>query len=161
MENEIVVLHFETVEAAERALDAVNGLDAQGFLDLDGAAVITKDPDGWVRARSADGGEVTRAASLGGVVGLVVGGVMGLPVLGLLAGAGASGAHAANTQDLETLMSTVGDEMTEGSAALVLSLNRISDLDTVLDRLDGYRSGFVRAEVPEALRAEIDLHRRE
>ncbi|MCP3856456.1 MAG: DUF1269 domain-containing protein [Actinomycetia bacterium] len=159
MDTELVVLYFESSETASGALDAVRGLEAQGFLELDEAAIMTRDEQGWVTAKGADPGAVPRAASFGGVVGLVVGGVMGLPVMGLLAGAGLATRKAAHADQLEELISSVGRDMTAGSAALVLSVARMNDLETVIDRLQGHREGLLRADVPEELRAEIDRHR--
>ena len=159
MDTELVVLHFESPEATSRALDAIRGLEAEGFLELDDAAIMTRDEKGWVTAKGADSAAVPRAASFGGVVGLVVGGVMGLPVLGLLGGAGLATKRAAQARQLEELISTVGQEMTAGAGALVLSVVAMNDIETVLDRLEGHREGFLRAEIPEALRAEIERHR--
>ena len=118
--------------------------------------MLGRDEQGWVTANNADQNEVKNAAGLGGVAGLFIGGVIGLPVLGLLAGAGAAAKHTAHTDHLEQLISSVGNEMAPGSAVLVLNLASLSDIETVRDRLQLHRSGLVRVDVPAELHEEIE-----
>lgn len=155
MDNQLVVLSFESLDAAQRGLATLQTLEAEGFLEIDECAILGRDEQGWVTANNAEPSEVKNAAGLGGVLGLFIGGVIGLPVLGLLAGAGAAAKHTAHTDHLEQLISSVGNEMAPGSAVLALTLASISDIETVRDRLQLHRDGLVRADVPAELSEEI------
>jgi uncharacterized membrane protein len=156
LDSELVVLYFESTDAAERGFATLQALDAEGFLEIDECVILGRDAQGWVTAKSADEGEVSRAAGFGSVLGLFVGGVIGLPVLGVLAGAGLAAKHKIDADRLEELISSVGQEMASGSGVLALSLASLSDPATVADRLEVDRDGLIRADIPAALREEID-----
>ena len=76
MDSELVVLYFESKDAAELGLATLRSLEAEGYIDIDQCAVLGRDSEGWVTAKNADKHEVSRAAGFGGVLGLVVGGVV-------------------------------------------------------------------------------------
>jgi uncharacterized membrane protein len=156
VDSELVVLYFESTAAAEHGLATLRNLEAEGFIDIDECAILGRDGEGWVTAKRADRHEVSRAAGFGGVLGLVVGGVVGLPVIGLLGGAGLAAKRKMDSDRLEELISTIGDEMDRGSGVLALTINSIEDPEMVTDRLGVDRDGLVRAEVPATLREEID-----
>ena len=160
MDSELVVLHFASFEAAERALGTVKSLEAEGFLRLDESAILGRDHEGVVKLESTDADEPVRASALGGVVGLVAGGVIGLPVLGVLAGAGLAAKHASHADQLGDLITTVGENMDNGTGVLVLHVASLDDPEIVADRLGVHRDQLIRAEVPAALRAKIDEHDR-
>ncbi len=156
MDSELVVLFFESTATAEHALSTLHGLEAEGFIDIDECAILGRDGDGRVTAKNAHRHEVSRAAGFGGVLGLVVGGVVGLPVLGLLGGAGIAAKRKVDSDRLEELVATIGQEMDRGSGVLALTIASIDDPETVAARLGIDRDGMVRADVPATLRAEID-----
>lgn len=156
MDSELVVLYFESTAAAEQGLSTLRSLEAEGFIDVDQCAILGRDSDGWVTAKNADKHQVSRAAGFGGVLGLVVGGVVGLPVLGLLGGAGIAAKRKMDSDRLEEMISTIGEEMDRGSGVLALTINSIGDPEMVTSRLGVDRDGLVRAEVPATLREEID-----
>lgn len=160
MDSELVILHFETPDAAEQAIRTVRVLEAEGFIDIEDAAIMTRDADGWVRAKSADEGSTGRGAAHGGILGLLVGGVLGIPVLGIIAGAGVAAKKSLHADKLEELIFTVGRNMTSGTGVLALSVNSLTDPEIVTERLELHRDKLIRAEVPEALRAQIDEHTR-
>ena len=156
MDHQLVVLTFDTTDDAERALAHLQALQAEGFIAIDECALLSRDDQGSVTARNADPGEVTGAAGYGGALGLLVGGVIGLPVLGLLAGAGTAVHHRTHADRLEQLISTVGTKMTDGSGVLAFTVASINDPETVVDRLQLQHNGLVRADIPAALQQEID-----
>lgn len=155
-DSELVVLYFESTEAAEHGLATLRSLQAEGFIDIDECAILGRDREGWVTAKNADPHQVSRAAGFGGVLGLVVGGVVGLPVIGLLGGAGIAAKRKLDSDRLEELIATIGEEMQRGSGVLALTVASIDDPEVVTDRLGVDRDGLVRAEVPASLREEID-----
>lgn len=156
MDSELVVLYFESKEAAELGLANLRSLEAEGYIDIDQCAILGRDSEGWVTAKNADKHQVSRAAGFGGVLGLVVGGVVGLPVLGLLGGAGIAAKRKMDSDRLEELINTIGEEMERSSGVLALTVNSIGDPEMVRDRLGVDRDGLVRADVPASLREEID-----
>ena len=158
MDTELVVLHFDTAEAAGRALSTVYTLEAEGFIELDDAAILTRGDDGRVTAERGAQAEAPRNVAFGGALGLVVGGLMGLPVLGLAAGAGAAVKRSRHAKLLDELVSSVGNDMTPGSGVVALSVVELRDPEMVTDRLEVHQDSLLRAEIPAALRAEIERH---
>ncbi len=156
MTSELIVLYFESPAAAERGLSTLRSLEAEGFLAIDDCAILGRDCEGWVTAKQAGHRELRQAAGFGGVLGLVVGGVVGLPVLGLLAGAGIAAKSKVEADRLDALISSIGSEMEKGSGVLALTLASLSDPASVTDRLGIDRDGLVRAEIPTSLKEELD-----
>jgi uncharacterized membrane protein len=156
VDSELVVLTFDSPEAAEHGLDTLRTLEAEGFLEIDECALISHDEQGLLTAKPADHCDRWRKATFGGVIGLLVGGVIGLPVLGVLAGAGGAARLKDHADRLEQVISSVGDDMEPGSSVLALTLTSLSDAATVADRLQVDRDGLIRAQIPAALRAEIE-----
>ena len=156
LDTELVLLTFDSPGAAEQGLATLRTLEAEGFLHIDECAILSRDDNGWVTAKNADQSDIALGAGFGGVLGLFVGGVIGLPILGLLAGAGGAAKRKVDADHLEDLISTVGKEMTRGSGVLALSLESLDDPAIVADRLQVDRDGLVRAQIPAALREEIE-----
>jgi uncharacterized membrane protein len=154
--SELVMLHYASPEDAERAFRTIQSLSAEGFVELTEAALVTRDIDGRVTARQADNQKVPRTSALGGLAGLVVGGLIGVPVIGVLAGAGLAAKKSLQAKQLERLISTVGNQMKAGQAVLVLSIPAVHDAEVVLERLGSAHVDLVRADIPDELRAEIE-----
>lgn len=161
MSSDLVVLHFDTVEAAESTLSSLRTLEAEGFLELEEAALITRAEDGTVTVSSRDASVGKSGPAKGAVLGLVAGGVVGLPILGALAiGGRALKKEVENTaRELDMLFATVAEQVEAGSTALALSVGSLSDPEIVTDRLAIHRDVMTRVEIPPELRAEIDRHR--
>lgn len=156
VDSELVVLTFDSPEAAEHGLQTLRTLEAEGYLHIDDCALLSRDAQGWVTAKNADHSDLRRKAGFGGVIGLFVGGVIGLPVLGLLAGAGGAARLKDHADRLEQLISSVGEDMERGSGVIALTLASLDDPAMVVDRLQVARDGLVNAQIPAALRAEIE-----
>ncbi len=158
MDSELVILHFVSVNAAERALATVRSLEAEGFLQVEEAALLARDAKGVVTAESTDLGKPVRTSALGGVVGLVAGGVIGLPVVGFLAGAGLAAKSSSQADELEELINTVGTRMTNETCVLVLSIASLDDPEMVVDRFRVHDDDLLRSEVPAALKEQLDRY---
>lgn len=156
VDSELVVLTFESPDAAEQGLGTLRTLEAEGFLEIDDCALLSRDAQGWVTAKRVDHDDLRRKATFGGVMGLFVGGVIGLPVLGMLAGAGGAARLKDHADQLEQLISSVGKNMERGSGVLALTVASLNDPAMVADRLQVDRDGLVNAQIPAALRAEIE-----
>ena len=155
VDSSIVVLHYASRDDAQLALGTIQTLAAEGFVELSEAALVTRDADGWVTARPADS-ELPQDSAMGGVLGLVVGGLIGLPVLGVLAGAGIAAQKALHAGHLESLIYSVGNRIAPDEVALVVTIPAVHDAETVIDRLGANDADLISAEVPAELRAEID-----
>lgn len=156
MDGDLVVLHFGSVEAAERALETVTTLDAEGFLQLEQSAVLTRDEKGWVNLRPTDPDAPVRKSAMGGAVGLVVGGLIGLPVVGVVAGAGIAAKRASHAKQLEELIDTVGARMENGTSVLVMHVTSLEDPEIVADRVEVHRDALLRSELPTDLAEQLD-----
>ena len=156
MDHEIVFLHFESIPAAERAMGTIRTLEAEGFLALDDAAIVSRSEDGWVAVKPLGRSGLTKQAVLGGVLGMIAGGLIGLPVIGAVAGAGAAGGKQVGNEQFDELMSAVGRDMTAGTAVLALTVGTLNDPGVVAARLDVHLDRLIRAEVPASIRAQLD-----
>jgi uncharacterized membrane protein len=156
MDHEVIFLHFESIPAAERAMGTIRTLEAEGFLTLDEAAIVTRSDDGWVSAKPLGHSGLGKKAALGGVLGVITGGLIGLPMVGGAIGAGAAAKKSTGNDRFDELMNTVGRDMTAGTAVLALTVAALSDPWTVADRLEVHRDRLIRAEIPASIRAQLD-----
>lgn len=156
MDDEVVFLHFESIDVADRAMATIRTLEAEGFLDLDDAAIISRSEDGWVSVKPVGRTGLAGKAALGGVLGVIAGGLLGLPMLGAAVGSAAAAKKSLGNEQFDELMDTVGSNMAAGTAVLALSVAALSDPGSVADRLSVNRDGLIRAEVPASIRAQLD-----
>ncbi|MDH4119638.1 MAG: DUF1269 domain-containing protein [Acidimicrobiia bacterium] len=156
MGHEVVFLHYETSSAAERAMATIHMLVAEGFLELDEAAIITRSDDGWVSVKPIGRSDLATKATLGGVLGVIAGALIGLPVIGAVAGAGAAAKQSSGNDQFDELMDAAGREMAAGTAVLALTVAGLTDPESVVARLEIHRDRLIRAEIPASLRAQLD-----
>ena len=156
VDSELVILTFDSPDAAEQGFGTLQTLEAEGFLEIDECALLSRDAQGSVTAKRADHDETRRKATFGGVIGLFVGGVIGLPVLGLLAGAGGAARLKDDADRMEELITSVGSDMERGSGVLALTVASLNDPAVIAERLHVDRDGLVNVQIPAALRAEIE-----
>ncbi|MFW2382912.1 MAG: DUF1269 domain-containing protein [Acidimicrobiales bacterium] len=161
MNSELVLLHFDSAEAAEQTLATVRSLEAQGFLELEDAGVITRADDGAVTLTPRSGDAEFAKPTAGAVLGLVAGSIVGIPILGAMAigGVAAKKSVEERVRELDTLLSTVAQRVQAGSTALVLAVAALPDPETVADRLSIHRDDMTRVDIPPELRAEIDAQK--
>lgn len=161
MKSELVLIHFDTPAAAERTMSTIRTLEAEGFVELEDAALITRAPDGQVEVESLDPGDGKKRPAVGAVIGLVAGGLVGIPVLGALAVGGvvAKKSVDAAVKELDALLADAGKRVDAGTAALALSVRSLPDPEMVTDRLSIHRDQMTQVEIPPELQAELDAHR--
>jgi uncharacterized membrane protein len=94
----VVVVAFDDDDKAYHALSALKELDAQGQVDIDEVAVVTRDADGHVRVRDDVADDFVTGTASGGLIGLLIG-ILGGP-LGILLG-GATGLFLGSLWDLD------------------------------------------------------------
>ena len=91
MDNELVTLHFDDVESAEATMATIRSLQAEGFIELDDAAIVTRSAEVGVTVTPVELHGTPKKAAFGAVIGLVAGSLVGLPVLGAMAGSSITG----------------------------------------------------------------------
>lgn len=151
--GELVVLHFATFDAAERALATVRNLAAEGFLTLEDARLISRSADYEI---TISGDRHKKGlTSAGGVLGLVAGGMLGLPILGLLAGAGVAANKQSQARIIE-LVAAAERNLAPGSAMVALLVSGMSDPEIVADRVEIHRDDILSVDIPPDLQAALD-----
>ncbi len=158
MDSELVLLHFDDVESAETTMSVVRTLQAEGFLELDDAAIITRSAAGTVEATPAALHEAPKKATVGAVIGLVAGSLVGLPMLGAIAAGSVGGVSEAkqSAERLDAVLNAVSGRIEAGATVLALAVASIPDPETVIDRLSIHRDEMTRVDIPADLRDEIE-----
>lgn len=119
MTNFLVIV-FPDLASAQQARQAIRGLERQGLLALEDAAVMSRDTDGKTRIHNEADRSVKLGAGAGAAVGLVLS--FGFPLLGLAIGAG-GGALTAKLLDRgldKKFVAGVERALQPGSSALAL-----------------------------------------
>lgn len=83
--SNLIVLTFESADEAEQVLEALKNGKKQGLLDIDDAAVVSKDADGKVQVKNQVSRGTWTATGVGGLLGLLLGSVF-FPVAGIAIG---------------------------------------------------------------------------
>jgi uncharacterized membrane protein len=102
-ENNVIAVSFEKDDSAYAGLARLKQLDADGQIELRGAAVVERDADGRVTTKETAGKEEWEGTAAGGLIGLLIG-ILGGP-LGVLIG-GATGVLIGSLFDLEDTTDT-------------------------------------------------------
>jgi uncharacterized membrane protein len=158
MDTDLVILHFESTDAAQAALATVKTLEAEGFLHLDDGAIISRADDRTVSVTPLEDKGGLGKPTVGAMIGLVAGGVLGLPVLGALAGGGFVAKRAASetVEKLDSMMNSVAESVEAGTAVLALAVESLDDPATVTERLSVHRDSMTSIQIPAELRAQIE-----
>lgn len=111
---------YSDPDQAKNAIGSIEWSDFDRLIDVKAACRITKE-DGEFKVHP-HGQPVAGKATLGGALGLLVGGLFAIPVVGIAAGA-ALGARKARGADLgidEEFVAAVSDSLESGEAAIVV-----------------------------------------
>ena len=95
-------------------MSTVRTLEAEGFLELDDAALITRGPNGEVTVTPQLGTGTAGRSAVGATIGLVAGTLLGLPLLGALVGGGV-GAKSQSTRPSKDWMACSTASVAESS----------------------------------------------
>ena len=124
MTKSLVVLAFETMDEADKVLEAlVKGMKA-GLLQIEDAAVVVKDEEGKVNVKNQVARGTWISTGVGGALGLLIGGIF-FPLGGLVMGL-AGGALVGRMMDLGVDSSFVKDieqEIKPGTSALFVLIS--------------------------------------
>ncbi|MCB0965691.1 MAG: DUF1269 domain-containing protein [Ilumatobacter sp.] len=128
----LTVWKFDDAEGAERVKAKLEGLEKQELINIVDVAMVSW-PDGRKKPKTRQGFSTTAAgAASGSLWGLLFGVIFFVPLFGALVGA-AAGALSGSLTDIgidDDFISSVRDQVTEGTSALFLM-----STDAVLDRV--------------------------
>jgi uncharacterized membrane protein len=135
--SQVIVVTFEDPESAGQARETIRGLEKQGLVALDDAAVVVKDAEGKIHVH----GQTDHGVKVGAVTGGIVGGLLFLafPVAGIAAGA-ASGALIGASTDLgidKNFLKDVENSLKPNNSALFLYV-KSADFNAELSALRQY-----------------------
>jgi uncharacterized membrane protein len=114
----LLAITYPDSDRAKQAMDSVNWLDFDRLIDVKGACWVSKE-DGELKVHPR-GQHTAGRATAGGALGLLVGGLFGVPVVGLAAGA-AVGIHRARQKDDgidDAFVAAIGEQLASGGSAI-------------------------------------------
>ena len=130
----LVVLKFDSVEGARQMRERLLTLQKQQLLQVDDAAIMSKDANGKPKLEQLH--NLAGAGALGGAFwGMLFGLLFFIPILGLAVGA-AAGALAGSMSDVgidDKFIKQVGESITPGTSALFLLVSN-AVVDKVLEQ---------------------------
>ncbi len=152
--SDLIVMSFANASIAEEVRDKVRDLQHAGRIQLQDAAVISRDADGKVQVHN----EVSRDTKIGAGVGAVLGAIFGFwfPVAGIAigaAGGAAVGSMLANGVDGK-FRKEVEEKLTPGSSALFLVLNG-GDMAALRAAIEPYEGTLLQTNVDSDLEQQL------
>ncbi len=133
--SKLIVITFKDKYRAEVVLGTLRRLWKDGLGSMDDAAVVVKEDNGRLRAIQGMDQTVIGAAmtATGSGLGLLVGSLVGLPILGAVAGGAISHWWESDTVKKD-FIKRVSQELEPGTSAMFV-LGKTSDIDAVLAEL--------------------------
>lgn len=153
--SELIVVAYPDEARAEEVRRKLVELQKEHLIDLEDAAIVSKDHDGRVRLNQAV--NLTAAGALsGGFWGVLIGALFLNPLLGAAVGAGA-GALSGRLADIgvnDDFMRELGETLTPGGSALFVLLRRGAP-DKFIPEIEGYGGTLLRTSLPYADEARL------
>lgn len=153
----VVAVTFDEQSKAYQALSTLKGLDREGRIELESAAVVERDATGRLQIPESQDNTAGEGFLTGGLIGMLVG-VLGGPI-GMLIGLGTGGlvgglyeVDDADVQD-ETL-AQVGRQVQPGRNALLAEVDEVAD-DAIDDAMKAQGGTVLRRSAADVL-AEIE-----
>ncbi len=153
--SELVVVAFDNETGAAEMRDVLIGLQKQGLVTLDDAAVVVRRPDGKVKVRQAV--SLVGAGALGGAFwGMLIGLLFWMPWLGLAAGAlsGALGGALSDYGLDDGFVKEVGNTIQPGHSALFL-LIREATPDRLMEELKQFNGKILQTSLSKEAEAKL------
>jgi uncharacterized membrane protein len=152
---ELVIIAFDDESAAEKLMGEVALLEKQFIVQLQDAAVITRNLDGHYKVTQAT--DIVGAGALGGAFwGLLVGMLFLMPFVGAAIGA-ASGALTGKLADIgidKRFIDALGDKLPPGKSAAVLIVEKATP-DKVLDAVKGFGGTILQSSLTAEAQARL------
>lgn len=168
--SDLVVIAFNGRDTADRVLNDLRSMQREYLVDLEDAAIVTRDDKGKLHLKQSVN-MVGMGAMSGGTWGALWGVLVGVlfmnPLIGLIAGAAAgagAGALAGALSDYginDDFIKQVGETVCGDSSALFVLLRKVT-FDKVLPEFEKYEGRVVKTsltgEQEEKLRAALQQH---
>ncbi|MDP4004137.1 DUF1269 domain-containing protein [Methylobacterium sp. NEAU K] len=152
---ELVVIGFEDLHEADRALNELMRLQKEYLLDLEDAVVVTRDPGGKIHLKQSFD-LVGTSAALGGLRGAMWGSLVGLlflnPLIGLAAGAALGAGAGAMSGSLidyginDDFIRSIAQTLQPDTSALFV-LVRKAQPEKVLSDISQFRGRVIRSSL--------------
>lgn len=153
--RDLIAIAFDTKPEADAALADAVSMQQKGLLDIADAVVVEKKPSGKVKLHQTV--DVAAPFMANGMFwGLLVGLLLGVPLLGGLTGVAMGGVSGLLT-DLgvdDNFMKTLGRRLTPGTAALFL-LVRDNKIDRVLEEVRGWHGEMLHTSLSRDVEATL------
>lgn len=146
----LLAITYPDGNRAKQAMASVDWSDFDRLIDVEAACWLRK-VDGELEVHPR-GHPVAGKASAGGALGLVIGGLIGLPVLGIAAGS-AIGAVRGGRRDLgidDAFLASIGHKLESGGSALVILYEGGADNARAAADLARFGGTAHSADVPSA-----------
>jgi len=148
---DLVVLIYDTEQAASEVLAKLQTAETEHAIDLEDAVVVTKNKKGKVKIhQTADTSTVRKTAVKGSILGLLVGVIFMVPVFGLLFGAGL-GALFSRIKDLgldDDFVKQIGKSLQPEHSAIFL-LVRKANPQKALELLAPFEGTVYQTSLPK------------
>ena len=145
----LVVLKFDSVDGARQMRERLLSLQKQQLLQVDDAAIMSKDANGKPKLEQLN--NMAGVGALGGAFwGMLFGLLFFIPILGLAVGA-AAGALAGSMSDVgidDKFIKQVGESITPGTSALFLLVSG-TVLDKVMDQTKDIKYEVLQTNLSE------------
>jgi uncharacterized membrane protein len=156
--SSLVVITFDTPHEASDLRTDIRGLEKEGVVHMEDAAVIMKDEHGKVHVVNETDKTVAKGAAIGGVLGLLL--FFMFPVAGIAIGA-AGGALVGATMDAgvdKKFVKEVSEELKPNNSALFLIINE-ANVNATLAAMRKHNGKVIQTnlspEVEEQLRGAL------
>ncbi|MCK8602932.1 DUF1269 domain-containing protein [Desulfoferrobacter suflitae] len=136
--SNLTVVVFDQEPMAEEARQKLIGLQREGYIELEDAVVVSKDPNGTAHYRQTHR-PARKGGLAGSITGLIVGSIFFAPMLGAAFGAAAGAVSAALTDTGidDRFIQELSQKFGPGCSAL-FTLVRKADLDKVAEAFLGF-----------------------
>jgi uncharacterized membrane protein len=151
----LFVLKVENQNTAEQMVNTMKQLQSQHLIEIDDAAIITREMNGKPKIKQLH--DLVGTGALGGAFwGLLFGMLFFMPFVGAAIGA-ASGAIAGKFADIgidDNFIKNVGEQLQPGQTAL-FALTKNAVPDKVLDALKSYKFQIIQTSLPKEKEVEL------
>lgn len=152
----LVVVTFDNEEEAAQVREALEEAEDEKLISLDDSAVVVKDADGTVRVENEVDRGVKIGAVGGGLLGLVIGFLIGGPIISAALGlvAGVLGGDLANLGIDQRFIDDVSAALEPGSSALFIMV-REAEPDAVSEALEPFEGKIYYTALPTEAEEEL------
>lgn len=156
MESKIVIVSWDDMARADRALENLKQAQKDKVLVIEDAVVVVKDAEGSIKVKETEHLTTKKGIAYGGIAGLVVGTMLGGPIGGALLG-GATGALAAKI-DLgipNEQIEAVSESMEDASSAIFAQI-RIKNQELLSAAIRQSGGKLIEFSLSEEMEADLE-----